>query len=1070
MSLVLYGLGIIMNGIIAALPDFAVSLSASIVHDKAKKIYNSITINKGHSLYTLHPVIESALVSSFYNAIILSLTKTRDYYKRTSKDTYKKEILQISARINDLTKLLKGQSSSGYAMLWDSFCEVMSNNTVDNANSLITIAKNNLIGLPEKTKSDLEGSFIGIFLVLFKEKYASDEILRSLLNFDMLQTTLSMSIDTNKKIESLIYANINIESELNNISSAVSSIPTYDDHIELRTMLISIQKTLTELAQSEAGETPSDILLQQSYLDVIYNKYKYVECPFFDGVKRRTNVKDIYVPLELINRIAVTIDTDGQVTKMPILDIDEYKETTSSQNSFLIEKMYVFDVLPRNNKAFIIGDSGTGKAITAQHLLCCLSGHQSTDSDYWNEERLKFGFNDLDDIPIYVSFQEYFSYGKCGGGANNVFEYLQNEFCLQENLVKFLKTKLLKGKAVLIFKDCVFSEVPASGVLFDIADFINNYSRCRCIIFRSTGNSEFYNQYSVFDDIPKFELAKLSVKTMRLMSEKYYSILSEFSDVGSFSFERFWETIKKMGLQALAETPYWFGYLLLMNAAFEELPDNTFSIHTKIIDNMLNRLMSLLEDFSEADKQNASLAFELLAVKMFSSIAEGSIISKIFIQEIFEKYLPSEKALLLMRKIKSNDCKLIVYTSENKINYAHKSLISALVARYYRRHIESISTLIDYTVKMPSIWIESLMLMFDEKNYDLLAFALFMLQNTCNADKNVIAKISLSILTKVNIRNFSVRPERAILVKWVLDMGKEMIDSGSFPIIDRISISQNLSLISAGCDFLIDINTYFRKIPSGIVILGNDSLIHGKPYEYDIAYDYYAAKFPVTNFDYQQFLLENPQYPLPIDEASIWDAYTRCVDKRFLNHPVVGVSFHDAIKYCQWLNTKIIVPQGYKVWLPSDPEWMKMYRGGKEVDGVFNEIPDRIYPWGNEWIEGYGNLPKLKDPIYSTTAVGIFVEGISKYGCYDTCGNVLEWTTTSWGGTNPDVPEYQHPYISSDGRENLELPGLRITRGGSFLFSEGDAKCSCRLDPVSKFPDTGFRVFLVPDSNKCQSI
>lgn len=407
----------------------------------------------------------------------------------------------------------------------------------------------------------------------------------------------------------MIYAHINIETELNNISSAVSNLPTYNDHTEIRTMLIGIQQTLLKLVQEETKEVSSDVLLQRSYLDVIYNKYKYVEFPSFDGTRRRTNIKDIYVPLELINRIAVTIDKNGQVTKMAILDIDEYNKSNSSQNPFIIEKMTVFDVLPRNRKAFIIGEGGTGKSITAQHLLCCLSGCQSAEADYWNEERVKFGLNNPEEIPIYVSLQEYYNYGNFGKGASSVFEYLQREFSLQENLERFLKRKLVNGEAILIFKDCVFSEIPASGVLSDIADFINNYSRCRYLIFRSSGNDEFYNQYSIFEDIPKFEFAKLSVKTMREIAEKYYSILSSFSDVGSFSFEHFLETVKKMGLQALSEKPYWFGYLLLMNVAFKELPDNTFSIHTKIIDNMLNRLLALFENYSESDKQNAFFGF-----------------------------------------------------------------------------------------------------------------------------------------------------------------------------------------------------------------------------------------------------------------------------------------------------------------------------------------------------------------------------------------------------------------------------------------------------------------------------
>jgi formylglycine-generating enzyme required for sulfatase activity len=1064
MSIVLYAIGIIVNGIVGVLPDLAVNIAANIVNDNAKKIYDKLTIQKGRHLHVLHPVIESALVNSFYNAIILSLSKTQDYYKRTSRDTYKKEIIQISARIKDLKKLLKGQSSSGYSVLFDTFCEVMVIGTTENNNRLITIAKNNLIGLADKTKTDLEIDFIGIFLVFFKEKYASNEILRSLFTFDILQANLSLVTDANRKIDTLIYSHMNIETELQNINSTVSNLPSNKDYVEIRDMLISIQKILTTLATSEKYDLSSGLLLERSYLDVIYNKYKYSELPSFDRRPIRTHLKDIYFPLELINRIAITIDNNGQETKLAMSKIEEYNSSNSSRKPFLIERMSIFDVVSHYSKAFIIGESGTGKTFTAQHILCCLSGHQSSDSNYWNEERCKLGLNDPEQIPIFISLLAYFRYGDYGNGTKNVLKYLQDEFSLQDNLLDYLKSKLLNGKVTVILKDCAFSEVPASCVLNDISDFINNYSRCQYFIFRSDGNDSFYDQYSVFHDMPKFSLDKLRFKKMQEMADKYCSVLSTVYDTSTFSFERFVETIKEIGLKELSEKPYWFGLLLSINFAFNELPDNTLSIHTKIVDNMLNRFLSLFEGFSELDRQNLFFAFELLAINLF--ISENATLPKTLIQEVFEKYFTLDKTTTIIQKLKTNDCELIEYNQNNMFGYVHKSLISTLVSRYFKRNIDSISTLVDYSINNPIVWVESLALLFNEKNYDLLAFVLFILKNAEDKDYKIRVKISLEILSKINVQDFTTRVERKNLVQSILDSGKRLIESKTLPIQERIIVARNLSLISIANNFLIDFDLYFSKVPAGIVVLGNDKLTSGEPYDYEVTYDFYAGKMPVTNFEYQQFLLEKNDYPLPLDESNIWDVLTRHVDKRYLNHPVVGVGFYDAIQYCRWFQSKVSLPQGYRVWLPSDPEWMKMYRGGKILNGTTNHLSDRIYPWGNDWIEGYANVPKLDPPICSTTPVGIFIEGISEYGCYDTCGNVLEWTTTSWGGFNPDTPEYPHPYNPNDGRENLKLRGLRITRGGSFLFSEGDAKCSCRLDPDSKFPDTGFRIFIVPTSHQ----
>lgn len=999
-------------------------------------------------------------MDSFYNAIILSLNKTRDYYKNTSRYVYKKEILQISARIKDLTKLLKGQKPSGYNILLDSLVEVMSNSSEENTNRLVVIAKNNLIGLPDKTQSDLEANFMGLFLVLFKEKYASDNILQSLLSFDMMQANLMVASDTNKKIDSLICSHMNIETELNSISSIISNFPNSSDFNEIKTMLIGIQKVLTQIANTGEYEVPSEISLQQLYLDQVYDTYKYVELPVFEGAPRRVNLKDVYVSLELINRIAVTIGNDGNLKKMDIGDIDKYNELNDNNNPFIIEKMHVADVFQKNTRAFFIGDSSIGKSITAQHLLCCLSGHQSSESEYWKEERLKYGFNNYDVIPIYISLQDYYSFGGYGSGIDSIFEYFDKKFSLHNNIVDFIKKKVLQGNAVFVIEDCIFSYINVSCVLTDISDLLRNYSRCSYIFFRSNGNDAFYSQFSAFEDIPKFELARLSLKTMKEMYEKYCAVLVSFYGRSSFLFESFMETIKKLGLIDLSEKPYWFVMLLMMDFAFDKIPNNIMSIHNIIIDNMISRLLAPLDGFSEVDKKNAFLVFESISVLLFSSIANNQTVSRMMLLEITEKHLPAEKALLLINRIISNDCELLVYNNE-LISYTHKSLISALVARYYKRNIGLISNLVDATVKSSDLWLEALTLFFDEQNYDILTLVLYMLENSNSDDKKSIMKISLSLLSSVDCTKFLVRPERMVLSNSVCKNVGTMIKHGELSIPERILVSQGLSCITNE-QSAMDYKSYFIKIPSGIVMLGNDRLTEGEPYEYYINYDYYAAKIPVTNSEYEKFLLENTGYQLPFDEANIWDTKTRTVDKRFRNHPVVGVSIYDAIKYCDWLSKKIDLPCGYKIWLPSDPEWMKMYRGGKEINGINNLLPDRIYPWGNEWIEGYANLPKLEKPICHTTAVGIFVEGETPYGCLDCCGNVLEWTTTSWGGTNPEKPEYTHPYTTLDGREDLDLPGLRITRGGSFLFSEGDAKCSCRLDPENKFPDTGFRVFLIP--------
>ena len=189
----------------------------------------------------------------------------------------------------------------------------------------------------------------------------------------------------------------------------------------------------------------------------------------------------------------------------------------------------------------------------------------------------------------------------------------------------------------------------------------------------------------------------------------------------------------------------------------------------------------------------------------------------------------------------------------------------------------------------------------------------------------------------------------------------------------------------------------FVEIPAGPFIMGELEEKHETSLP-----TYYIARYPVTVAQFKEFVLES-DFSLEFTESL----------KGLDNHPMVLVSWDDAIVYAKWLGEKLIaLSKSYAsqknlskgvlqfweglrdgrlvVTLPSEAEWEKAARG---VDG-------RRYPWGRTKPDldraNYGAL--FGEPaIGTTTAVGCFPRGATPEGLHDMPGNVWEITRTIMG-------------------------------------------------------------------------
>jgi iron(II)-dependent oxidoreductase len=182
---------------------------------------------------------------------------------------------------------------------------------------------------------------------------------------------------------------------------------------------------------------------------------------------------------------------------------------------------------------------------------------------------------------------------------------------------------------------------------------------------------------------------------------------------------------------------------------------------------------------------------------------------------------------------------------------------------------------------------------------------------------------------------------------------------------------------------------------------------------------YRIGLYPVTNADYAEFLRQNRDYSPP-------RGWRSRLPPEPLDHPVVRVTWYDALAYCRWLSEAT----GRNYRLPSEAEWERAACGEQ----------GQPYPWGAAWVDDCCN--NLTTGLGKTTPVTAYPQGVSPMGCFDMVGNVWEWTSTIWGQTES---EYGYPYRPDDGREDLTADKWRVLRGGSFEYGPDQLRCTVRM-------------------------
>jgi formylglycine-generating enzyme required for sulfatase activity len=254
-------------------------------------------------------------------------------------------------------------------------------------------------------------------------------------------------------------------------------------------------------------------------------------------------------------------------------------------------------------------------------------------------------------------------------------------------------------------------------------------------------------------------------------------------------------------------------------------------------------------------------------------------------------------------------------------------------------------------------------------------------------------------------------------------------------------------------------------------LMGDGSL--GPNVALSFSYDFSISRFPITNAQFGRFIEDGGYAERGYWTANGWAWKDKSAQPAFWvdagfnqpDQPVVGVSWYEAVAFCNWLSRKEgltpaydgcgranLAASGYR--LPTETEWE--YAAAKGAP----DQAERIYPWGDTW-DSKNAVCRVAPAKASKTAVvgSRSPQGDTPQGVSDLSGNVWEWCSDNAqsdeeiaGSPGPE----RYCFRSDSASEHMVL------RGGSWVntFQNGfrSAFRGFSTTPVSRHKVSGFRI------------
>lgn len=801
-----------------------------------------------------------------------------------------------------------------------------------------------------------------------------------------------------------------------------------------------------------------------------------------------------------------------------------YVDLDTTQQVKLSEKdtrpLAVLEAVIQNKHLVLLGNPGSGKSTFGSFLAHCLAAHVLKPQQGWLKHLNGWPDQEADLLPVIVVSRDFARSHAEKLPANvesrHLLDFIKVRLAAQklDFAAQPIEKALDAGKAIVLLDG--LDEVPTQSQRLFVRDavraFIKRYPHCRFLIscrVLSYQQPEKGKPDLRLTELPSFEIAPFDQAKIDRFVTGWYAELRRLGSVSTPDVNpltaRLREAVRRPDLLCLASNPLLLTVMSLVHSHRRRLPD----VRTLLFEEMIDILLWCWEEVQEnGSKVSPNLRQYLLeagrtavdlrgilwklaynahsTIKLdaggdgLAEISEGCIIkslAKLKSHDVNQKG-ELEWAQHVVDLMKKHSCLLIKH-QQGFFSFTHRIFQEYLAGAYLTAQIDFSKQILALTQKDLGLWhepilhaVSRLVYVNGDVNKALTLVSELLPQNTVDTETHwQLAWPAEKILLEIGIRRVHDSIFGQDLLKFSQSRLKSLLESGKLPPTERVRAGNTLAGIE---DPRFDPESWylprdktlgFVMIPAGEFIMGSNRFKSEEPRDkVSLSYDFWIAKFPVTVAQFRFFAKDTG------NEKKYEDAVGG-ID----NHPVVNISWFDAIDYCNWLNIKLSTignrkgEQESRLWngiqnrqlrviLPSEAEWEKAARG---TDG-------REFPWGNSIDPGRANY--CETSLGSSSPVGVFPGGASPYSLQDTSGNTWEWTRSLYR---------PYPYQPKDGREALyteqdyrQQSGkkkngeevLYCLRGGSFSYDADYVRCAYRgsVYPVKRLNDIGFRVVVCP--------